>query len=195
MTRLVCIALHTSYGPVTLDPFALVVLHWLGDVLFLGCPTLEVLGLDIYIGLTEYAQQKVQRRAKPVGNANFIACRGVSMLVEAMQQQPMVGEQAANQTVERMVERDPEMVMEPVIEKTERRMVMEQTVNTIARNGWNLPLIAGWKRVVLQCRWNALSRALSGDPPVKGEPLRVILEPDKRPVRARPCTHSPVKPA
>lgn len=50
MTRPVRIALHTTFGPVALDHFALIVLLGTDDVPVLESPTLEVLDLDIYAG-------------------------------------------------------------------------------------------------------------------------------------------------
>lgn len=51
------------------------------DVLSLGCPTLEILSLDIYTGLTECARRKVEHKAKPMETLNYIVCRRVSLSV------------------------------------------------------------------------------------------------------------------
>lgn len=45
-----------------LDPFALRGMPSTDDVLILGCPTLEILGLDIYARLTERACGEIERR-------------------------------------------------------------------------------------------------------------------------------------
>lgn len=92
MTCPVCIDRYTRFGPVTLYLFASVGFPWMDDVLILGCSRVEVLGLDIYAGLTEFVWRDVERRAKPVENVNYIACRRVSLTVETMQQQLMGGE-------------------------------------------------------------------------------------------------------
>lgn len=93
------------------------------DVLFLGCPMLEMLGLNIYTRLTACARRKVERRTKPMDSANYIACRRMGVL-EAIQQQPMDdGQVAADQAVGSVVECGLETIMEPVIEETGRRMV------------------------------------------------------------------------
>lgn len=128
MTCPVRIALRTSFGHVALDPFALAVMPETNNVVILRCPTLDMLGPDIYAGLRECTQQKVERPTKPMKSAEYIVCRRVSLSVEAMQQQPM-DEKVLYQAVERVVELDPEMVMEPVVEETERRMALEQAVS------------------------------------------------------------------
>lgn len=48
---------------------------------------------------------------------------------------------------------------------------------------------------MLERRWDTFRRALWGDPPANVEPQRVVLEPDARPVKARPRVCSPVKTA
>lgn len=178
-----------------LDPFSFIVLPETADVLILGCPTLEVLVLDIYDGLMECARQRVEHRAKPVGHVNYIACRRVNLSVGAMQQQPVDDEQVANQAVERVIGRDPEMVMKPVVEEMERRMVLEQTMSIVIRNGLDPPQFVGWRGLALKRQWSAFRRALGGDPPVKVRPLHVVLEPDARTVKVRSCTYCPMEAA
>lgn len=104
MTCPVRMALHTSFGPVTLDPFVFAVMPGTDDLLVLGCPMLEVLNLNIYTSLTECARRKVECRAKPMEIENYIACRCVSLSEEAMQEQPTDDEHVANQAVERVVD-------------------------------------------------------------------------------------------
>lgn len=47
------IALRMTFGRLTRSSFALPAMRSTDDVLTLGYPTLEMLGLDIYIGLKE----------------------------------------------------------------------------------------------------------------------------------------------
>ena len=42
------IALHTSWGLVTMDPFSFAVMPGDDDVVILGNPTLKLLGIDVY---------------------------------------------------------------------------------------------------------------------------------------------------
>lgn len=47
------VALYTSWGSVTLDPFSFAVMPGTNDVISLGNPILKVLGIDIYDRLGE----------------------------------------------------------------------------------------------------------------------------------------------
>lgn len=76
MTCSVHVVLDTKFGPVALGLFASAVMSGKDDVLILGWPTLEILGLGIYAGLTECA--------KPMEGVNFIACPYMSLSVEGM---------------------------------------------------------------------------------------------------------------
>lgn len=71
MICLIRIALHSNSG-YSLDPFALVAMTDIGDVLILRRPTLEVLALNISAGLTECARSKVEPKAKSMGIVRFI---------------------------------------------------------------------------------------------------------------------------
>lgn len=126
ITEIICsvrITLHTCFGSVARDPFALAITPSTDDVFIGGCPTLEVRRLDIYAGLMEFAPWKVERRAKPIEDVHYISCRRLSLAVEATQQRPMGDEQVVpDQAVDRVVEHRPETVMESVINETERMM-------------------------------------------------------------------------
>lgn len=63
----------------------------------------------------------MERRVKSIETLDYIACRRVSPSVEAMQQQSL-DEQVPDRAMTHVVECDPEMIMKPVIEGTERRM-------------------------------------------------------------------------
>lgn len=152
------VALHTRFGPVALDPIALAVLPGTDDVLVRGFAMLEVLDLDIYAGLTECTRRKPEGRAQLVKNANYVACRRVSLSVEAMQQQP-TNEQIGNKAAKHVVESGPEMVMDPVIEETEQKIRLEDAVRIIAKNGLDLPPFAGWRRMMLEHCWIVFRRA------------------------------------
>lgn len=126
MTCPVYIALPTSFEPSKLDPFTLAVMPSTDDMLIVRCPTLEVLGLDIFVGLTGCARRKVERTTKPMGSVDYIACRHMSLSMEARYQQPTEDEPgAADQAVERVGERSLEMVIEPVIKEMEQGMMLE----------------------------------------------------------------------
>lgn len=44
--------------------YALVIMPGMDDMLILGCPTPEVLSLDICVGLIECERRKIERRAE-----------------------------------------------------------------------------------------------------------------------------------
>lgn len=145
VTKVTCsvrIALHMNFGSVTLDPFALAVMPGTDNTLTLGYPTLEVLDFDIYAGFTECARWRVERRTKPMESMNYIACRHASLWLEVVQPQPL-GNQYLDQAVEGVAQRDPEMVIKCVIRKMKRRVALEQTVGTTARNRLDQTQVAG----------------------------------------------------
>lgn len=121
----VCIALCANFGPFALDPFAFAIMRGMETVLVLGRSTLEVVDLNIYIRLTECARRRVDRGNRTTETVIDIACRSVSLSVEAMQPQPL-DERVPDEVVERVVEHDLEMVVKPVVERTERRTVLER---------------------------------------------------------------------
>lgn len=88
-TEMTCsgrIALYMKYGPVKLNPFALVVIPGRDDALILGCRTLKISALCVCAGLTECARRKVERRENLTETVSYIACRLMTLSVEAMQQ-------------------------------------------------------------------------------------------------------------
>ena len=180
------ISLITNFGPVLLDPFPLAILPGIDDVLILGSPTLELLGLDVYAGLINKARTRADASRNMRSTVNYIACRRVSIPQEDVHPEP---------AVERTVDRGPEMVMEPALEEHERRVALEQAVEVAASNGLDDTQVAQLKQVVLERRWNAFRRALRGDPPAKVEPMRVVLKPNAQPVKARPRGYPPAKAA
>ena len=51
------IALHTSWGLVQVDPFSFAVMPGNDDVVILGNPTLEAVGIDVYDSLGARARE------------------------------------------------------------------------------------------------------------------------------------------
>lgn len=102
MTRSVRISLHTNSGRVKLHHFSLAVMPGTDDMLILGCPILEMLGLDIYAGMTECARGRVRRRGKSTKTMKYIAYRRSRLWVGALQQQPM-DEQVLDQAMDHVL--------------------------------------------------------------------------------------------
>ena len=92
---------------------------------------------------------------------------------------------------ERLVERGPEMFMDPVEEESARKVALEESVTDAVAQGLSVSS-AERLRGILSRRFNAFRRALRGDPPARVEPMRV-LEPGASAVKAKPRRYDPVK--
>ena len=76
--------------------------------------------------------------------------------------------------VERLVERGPEMFMDPAEEESARKVALEESVTDAVAQGLSVSK-AERLRGILSHRFNAFRRALRGDPPARVEPMRVQL--------------------
>ena len=94
--------------------------------------------------------------------------------------------------VERLVERGPEMFMDPAEEESARKVALEESVTEAVGNGLSLSK-AERLRDILHRRENAFRRALRGDPPARVEPMRVQLKPGATTVKAKPRRYDPGK--
>ena len=94
--------------------------------------------------------------------------------------------------MERLVERGPEMLMDPAEEKSARNVALEASVKDAAAQGLNA---SNAERLcgILSRRFNAFRRALHGDPPARVEPMCVQLKPGASAVKAMPRRYDPVK--
>ena len=87
--------------------------------------------------------------------------------------------------MELLVERDPEMFMDPAEEESARKVALEESVTDAVAQGLSVSK-AERLRGILSRRFNAFRRALRGDPPVHVEPMRVQLKPGASAVKAKP---------
>ena len=191
-TCLVRTALHTSWGPVVLEPCHYAVMPGADDVDFIGSGTLEAMGIDVYSGLEACARSR-HSLVSGVDTPEFRACRRVSLAVEALQDAG-ASEAPVDPSVERLVSRGPEMHMTPEEELVERRVALDRAVQAAADNGMSETGVSKLREVVGRHE-NAFRRALRGDPPARVEPLRVRFKPGARAVKASPRVYSPVKTA
>lgn len=122
---------------------------------------------------------------KGVKTANSIAYRRVSVSIEALRHNDMLGE-TENEVVEQLVGRGPDMFLLPA-EATKRAQASEDAVNA----GLSQENV-GQLESVLSRRWNAFRIALPGDPPARVEPLRVTLKPMPAPVPPSRSLGSPL---
>ena len=187
------IALHTSWGLVTMDPSYFAVMPGDDDVVILGNPTLRLLGINVYDTLRARTRQRAALTG--VDTAAYRQCRRVIVSVDALQQQPRGTPEEPDEAVERMVAREPDIDMNPEEKLRARSEALEEAVLASASAGLDESHVERLCDVIGR-RWNAFRRGLRrGDPPARVEPLRVTLKPGARPVKARPRVYNPVKSA
>lgn len=82
---LVRTALHTSWGPVALDPCSCAVMPGTDDVMIMGSHMTQVLSIDVYSSLGACARAR-NTSVRCVNTPAFTVCRCVSIAVDAIQQ-------------------------------------------------------------------------------------------------------------
>ena len=141
------IALHTSWGLVTLDPFCFAVKP--GDyIVILGNQTLKLLGTDVYDSLGARARERAALTG--VHTAAYRQCRRVTGSFDAFQQQTSLSPEDRDETVDRLVARGPDIDMSPEEELRARSEALEGAVQA-----WRL----------LDCKsrmWSVFPRSLVG---------------------------------
>ena len=187
------IALYTSWGLVTMEPFSLAVMPGDDDVVILGNPTLKLLGIDVYDSLGARARERAALAG--VDTAAYRQCRRVIVSVDALQQQQCGTPEEPDGAVERLVARGPDIDMGPEEELRARSEALEEAVLASVAAGLDESHVERLRDVIGR-RWHAFRRGLRrGDPPARVEPLHVTLKPGARPVKARPRVYNPVKTA
>ena len=183
---------RTPWGPELLPPISFAIMPGSDGVVLLGLPTLQDLGLDPYHRLWELIKARRIPPALGVENAAFLGSRRVSLSVEAFQEAGGQVSEERDEAVERLVERGPEMFMEPAQEESARKVALEKGVADAVAAGLSVSK-AERLREILARRCNAFRRALRGDPPARVEPMRVQLKPRATAVKAKPRVYDPVK--
>ncbi|CAM9931443.1 unnamed protein product, partial [Sphacelaria rigidula] len=79
-----------------------------------------------------------------------------------------------DEAVKRLVERGPDMIMEPEEEEAARKAALEESVTDAVENGLGVSK-AERLRGILYRHVDAFRRALRGDPPARVEPMTVKL--------------------
>ena len=93
--------------------------------------------------------------------------------------------------MERLVERGPDMFMDPAEEDSARKVALEERVTDGEAQGLSVST-AKRLRGILSRRFNAFRRAVRGDRPARVEPKRVQLERGASAVNAKPRRYDPV---
>ena len=124
-------------------------------------------------------------------SSSFLAARRVTLPVESFQSE-VADDAPADVAVECLVERGPDMFMDPMEERGARNRALEDSVQQAEQSALSADG-AGRLRNILPRRVDAFRRALRGDPPARVEPMRVHRKPQAQAVKARPGRYEPVK--
>ena len=89
------------------------------------------------------------------------------------------GGQEPDLAVERLVERGPDMLMDPAEEESAGKVALEESVTDAVAQGLSVSK-AERLRGILSRRVNAFRRALRGDPPARVEPCLLYTSPSPR---------------
>ena len=104
------------------------------DVVLFGVTTMKALGLDLY----PWALEKLRPSAVPVHtgveNPSFLAARRVTLSVQSFQSE-VADDAPADVAVERLVERGPDMFMDPMEERGARDRALEDSVQQAEQSG------------------------------------------------------------
>ena len=186
------LALVTPSGPAPLPPISFAIMPGSDGVLLLGLPTLKDLGVDPYERIRDSMQQRVSPPNQGVETPALSIGRRVSLSVAALQEAGGQATEEPDLAVERLVERGPEMFMDPAEEESARKVALEESVTDAVAQGLS---VSQAKRLggILCRRFNAFRRALRGDPPARVEPMCVQLKPGASAVKAKPRRYDPVK--
>ena len=135
------------------------------DVDLFGMATMKALGLDLY----PWALEKLRPSAVPVQTVvespGFLAARLVNLSVQSLQSE-VADDASADVAVERLVQKGPDMFMDPKEESSARDRALEDSVLQAEQSGLSADG-ACRLRDVLSRRVDAFRRALRGDPPTR----------------------------
>ena len=101
---------------------------WSDGVLRLGLPTLKDLGVDPYERIWDSMQQRMSPPNQGVERPALLGSRRVSLSVAALQEAGGQATEEPDLAVERLVERGPEMFMDPAEEESARKVALEDSV-------------------------------------------------------------------
>ena len=122
------VSVRTPWGAVNVPPITFAVMPGSDDVVLFGVATMKALGLDLY----PWALEKLRPSAVPVQTGvespSFLAARRVTLPVESFQSE-VAGDAPADVAVERLVERGPDMFMDPMEERGSRERALEDLVH------------------------------------------------------------------
>ena len=185
------VSLRTPWGAVKVPPITFAVMPGSDDVVLFGVATMKALGLDLY----PWALEKLRPRAVPVQTGvespSFLAARRVTLSVQYFRS-GVADDAPVDVAVDRLVERGPDMFVDPAEEDSALKVALEESVTDAVAQGLSVSK-AERLRGILNRRFNALRGALRSDLPARVEPMRVQLKPGASAVKAKPRRYDPVK--
>ena len=104
---------------------------------------------------------------------SFLAARRVTLSVQSFQSE-LADDAPAGVAVERLVERGPDMFLDPMEERGARDRALEDSVQQAEKSGLSADG-ACRSRDILSRQVDAFRRALQGDPPARVEPVSCLL--------------------
>ena len=114
----------------------------------------------------------------------------MTISVDAFQTE-QVHETPADEAVERLVDRGPDIFLDPAEEKEGRNRALADSVRQAEQQGLSAEG-AFHLRDILARRVDTFRRALCGDTPANVEPMRVMLKPQAKTVKAKSRRYDPV---
>ena len=116
------LALVTPWRPAPLPPISFAIIPGSEGVLRLGLPTPKDLGVDPYEGIWDSVQPRVSPPNQGVEKPALLGSRRVSLSAAALQEAGGQATEEPDLAVARLVERGPEIVMDPAEEESARRL-------------------------------------------------------------------------
>ena len=109
------VSVRTPWGAVNVPPITFAVMPGSDDVGLFGMATMKALGLDLYPWALEEPRPSAVPVQTGVESRSFFAARRVTLPVESFQSE-VSDDAPADVAVERLVERGPDMLMDPMEE-------------------------------------------------------------------------------
>ena len=191
-TCLVRTALHTSWGPVVVDPCSFAVMPGTDDVVIMGSPLLEALGIDVYSSLGACARAR-NTSERGVATPELKDCRRVDVRVEALQQ-PGDKEAPVNSSVERLLPGDPatSVYLKQELDELDGTHAPEGAVQGAATGGETESGVSQLREPG-RSGTNVFRRVLRGYSSGRAEPLKVIPKSAAGAAKARTRAYFPVQ--
>ena len=143
-----------------MPPISFAIMPRSDGVLRLGSPTLKDRGVDPYEQICDSKQQRVSPPSQGVETPPFLGSRRVRVSVAALQKAGGQAKEEPDLAVERLVERGPQMFMDPAEEDSARKVALGESVTDAVAQGL---IISKAKRLpgILSRRFNAFRRVLA----------------------------------